>query len=565
MTFPTDEKEEAPHMYAKKRRLLPAITCAALVLLLLAGCTGGGTTPPAATQPAAPAATAASPAATAAAPAAATAAPAAPATGERYTYTWVAYQLAPIKPPEEHPKVIEYFNQMFNVDIRIVNIENNKWDEILNLKLASGEVPDRMKTNDFVRLQKYVDQDILAEITDDMYKTNMPNTYQRFQTDHKEYNKYGTIDGKRYGIAGTFNFHAQFRSPIVVRGDWMSNVGIAKEAETFDEFETMLRKFATDDPDKNGKADTYGLSKDGIIAVYGAYGALNQWYVESDGTINLGYLRPHMKDALGKLAQWYKDGVLDPEFITGENQGGYWALSHSFINSRIGMTTHGGYYHWNNDRDIAFANIQEMNKINPDAAKKLSFPQPPMGPFGERAMPQGQLVGTDLCSFGIQLQDDPAKYAKLMQVIDYISGTSMDNHLAAYLGIKGEMWDYNEKNEAVQKPDWTDGNKLSAEGGHTVLTAITFEDFDGNREPYSIKFGNLYNFKENGLRNAFTGNVPSWTKYSADLNKLYDEMQIAIITGDKPLDFYDEFVKQWMAAGGEQYIKEANEAYAAAQ
>ena len=47
---------------------------------------------------------------------------------------------------------------------------------------------------------------------------------------------------------------------------------------------------------------------------------------------------PHNKEALALVKQLYDDGVLDPEFITGENQGGYWAISHSFVNGRIGVT-----------------------------------------------------------------------------------------------------------------------------------------------------------------------------------------------------------------------------------
>ena len=47
---------------------------------------------------------------------------------------------------------------------------------------------------------------------------------------------------------------------------------------------------------------------------------------------------PKAKEALALLNRLYKDGVLDPEFITGENQGGYWALSHAFINQRIGLS-----------------------------------------------------------------------------------------------------------------------------------------------------------------------------------------------------------------------------------
>ncbi|MNW18704.1 hypothetical protein D3C71_2183690 [compost metagenome] len=49
-------------------------------------------------------------------------------------------------------------------------------------------------------------------------------------------------------------------------------------------------------------------------------------------------IQPEMKEGLKLLAKWYKDGVIDPEFVTGENKGGYWATSHAFINNRVGVT-----------------------------------------------------------------------------------------------------------------------------------------------------------------------------------------------------------------------------------
>lgn len=53
-----------------------------------------------------------------------------------------------------------------------------------------------------------------------------------------------------------------------------------------------------------------------------------------------------MKQALEVLHKWYVDGVLDPEFVTGENEGGYWAITHKFLNNQIGYTNMGNFYHW---------------------------------------------------------------------------------------------------------------------------------------------------------------------------------------------------------------------------
>ena len=57
--------------------------------------------------------------------------------------------------------------------------------------------------------------------------------------------------------------------------------------------------------------------------------------------------------------------------------------------------------------------------------------------------------------------------------------------------------------------------------------------------------------------------LPSGGQYLTELKKLQEEAYLEIITGKKPVDYFDEFVKTWYASGGEQLTKEANEWYGA--
>ena len=63
------------------------------------------------------------------------------------------------------------------------------------------------------------------------------------------------IDGKVYGIPRT---RALMRDGIVYREDWLEKVGL-QVPTNLDEFEEVLRAFTFDDPDGNGKDDTWGL------------------------------------------------------------------------------------------------------------------------------------------------------------------------------------------------------------------------------------------------------------------------------------------------------------------
>lgn len=40
------------------------------------------------------------------------------------------------------------------------------------------------------------------------------------------------------------------------------------------------------------------------------------------------------------------------------------------------------------------------------------------------------------------------------------------------------------------------------------------------------------------------------------MDKLEDEMYLQIIVGEKPVDYFDEFVSQWKALGGDTLTEE---------
>jgi putative aldouronate transport system substrate-binding protein len=46
-----------------------------------------------------------------------------------------------------------------------------------------------------------------------------------------------------------------------------------------------------------------------------------------------------------------------------------------------------------------------------------------------------------------------------------------------------------------------------------------------------------------------------------DLNTLEDETLVGIITGELPLDAFDDYVDQWKALGGDMMTDEVNEWY----
>jgi putative aldouronate transport system substrate-binding protein len=57
------------------------------------------------------------------------------------------------------------------------------------------------------------------------------------------------------------------------------------------------------------------------------------------------------------------------------------------------------------------------------------------------------------------------------------------------------------------------------------------------------------------------GIVPSSPKYLASLRNYQINVYAEIIRGEKPIDYFETFRKEWLRRGGEQMTREANEIF----
>lgn len=130
-------------------------------------------------------------------------------------------------------------------------------------------------------------------------------------------------------------------------------------------------------------------------------------------------------------------------------------------------------------------------------------------------------------------------------------------------------------------------NKLIDEG----KTEITEEDAAGNEEFWGA-WASYLNYKENpddgvawgtyfsrlapdgGVANMIKTvesadiiydevyvTTPAMISRQSELNKLRDNTFLAIIMGESPVDYFDTFVEQWKAQGGDEISAEVNEWY----
>ncbi|CAM4474607.1 extracellular solute-binding protein [Paenibacillus typhae] len=486
-----------------------------------------------------------------------------------YTISWTMHQNLPV--PED-AAVVREVEQKFGVDLDVWNLENNKYESLLELELVQGAVPDLFRIRQTQDLLKYQQQGVLAEIPQEVLSTYAPNIMKAIRENAPAYQNSGIINGAYYGIP-VVNPTNIYRIPVVYRQDWLDKLGLSVP-DTLADFEKVIYAFANGDPDGNGVKDTYGLSLEGMNVVFGAFGQIvfadQLYFSRQDQQLGIGALQPEMKEALRYLRKWYQDGVIDPEFITGENKGGYKHLSHAFINGRIGMTSMGNYYHWIQNGDYstwttdelgktvetpvaATFNVKELTVKNPQA--RIVFGRPVSGPDGKRGSKAYDML-MSFTAIGADAVKEPGKLETILQILDYVSANpDPQEDTAMKFGIQGEHWEWADSlnREVVVLPPYDQTfsyqNTIGAGLGMTVPVMP-----GDRREQWAATLG----LDRDGIYNALEVATPSLVKNGPELIQLRNEAYIAFITGERPLEAFDSFVKEFMAAGGAEVLREAN-------
>lgn len=346
--------------------------------------------------------------------------------GDPVTLTWLVGQTS--AEVNDDAEVVKMIEERFNIDMKAWYVDSNKFYENLNVRFAGGEMPDVLVIDNLSLLPTYVEGGIVAELPIETIREKAPN-YAKVADENDDGTLWSTMiyNGKNYGVANPMD-----AVPMAMfwRKDWLDKLGL-EVPETLDDYEKVLTAFVEQDPDGNGKKDTAGMAERAFGAVFGAYGLrcvtggnpgfkVEEMQLGEDNVPFFPYIHPDAKLALAKLHDWYEKGILDKEFITGENHGGYAWLSHSFMNGRIGLTSAQPYHYLNTDRDITDEKtwgvcMKELKGLNPDA--EIVIGPAPVGPDGKSGTEGWNKTGRLTC-LTTQAASDPRKVDAFLAMLD---------------------------------------------------------------------------------------------------------------------------------------------------
>lgn len=472
---------------------------------------------------------------------------------------------------------LTYFREKHHIDLNILDISRDKYDELMNIRLGAGEIPDWFIVYDYLTFEKYYNQGVLAGFDPEVYPHFIPIHYYYFQSMVPDAWNHATKNGKVMAIPSGLFTPNQFRRPIVYNGKWMEAVGLPNIPETLDEYYNLMYAFAWNDPDGNGKKDTYGFSDSAFAPIMGAFGGSycnnpvtgERYWVKRDDSLEYFAVTEDAKKGLEFIKKCYDEEILDPEFITGETLGGYWAGSQLFINGRIGMSALGSYYHWvhkelfaEDEQDVAYDgyNAAECRKIDNETAAKITFGHAIEGPDGYKFMRRSPIYQYEQLAFGVQLEEDLPKVAKWLTVANW-QMESFDNWKECF-GIEGVHYEFNEFDGFVTINPTDDPDiEMKRMTGYALIGTSAGRLWRSPLDIADDKRWRALGFADNSIENALKVPLPSQADIAPELYKMEDTMIIQIITGDKPLDSFDEFVTDWYDQGGQTLYDEANAWY----
>jgi len=247
-----------------------------------------------------------------------------------------------IKLPEgqdiEHNVWADAYREYLGIDLKHVFVvpSSDIYDTKVNQALAVDNLPDVMpiyttlfyKMSDAGRLcnlKSYYDKYASEDIKYWMEKVNGGIAYKTCYRNNE--------------LGGLAQPSTQGGSTLWIRKDWLRNVD--KEWPTnFNETLDVMRAFRNDDPNKNGKKDTYGMMLNsglgGLSAISAPLGALNGW-VDVNGGEDLayGYTMPEWKEVCRVANGLYNEGVIDPEFIQKNND----MINSDYAGQVLGLTS----------------------------------------------------------------------------------------------------------------------------------------------------------------------------------------------------------------------------------
>lgn len=478
----------------------------------------------------------------------------------------------------ENNAYTRYLREYFNIQNKDVFEEkNDQYNVSVSVAMSSDNLPDLMLVGSIEDLRQLVALDLIEDLT---------KSYENCLTDRIKdiYASYGegiidgvTFDGKIMAIPETNIDDGP--NLLWLRRDWMDKLGL-ESPKTIEDAEAIVQAFIEKDPGENGEGKTVGFVCDPELSgecgysseylmdiVFAANGAYpKQWIEDENGEVSYGSVLPQAKDALAKLKSMYERNILDQNFLLRTSVNNIELITKGLCGSFFGP-----WWAANNP-------LMEAIAANPDAVWE---------PF---------LIQTD--------DDGSTSYYSQNPTYKYVVVRKGYEHPEIACKIINGLFDYvrydgtynSEFEEYYQNNVDPTARPLAINVDYSyALTKCYHELTDvlsGKKEPEDLDLLEYSYYRSCKADNTDSATPEEWATYTSritacslladaktnkveslyfdetetmgtqwwKLRKMEKEYYLQIVTGERDIDAFDEFVTKWYENGGETITQEVREA-----
>lgn len=459
---------------------------------------------------------------------------------------------------------LRWFEEQLNIDYvnEWTTLSDDAYQQKVALTLAMGEMPDVMTVNE-LQLRQMVKAGLIADLTEAAQTYAGPELISYWQSGNSIGLNSAIFDGKLMAIPN-INPGADGIPLLFVRGDWMDKYGL-EEPKTLEDIINIVKVFQ----EKEGAMgllaqnsivnvgnNAYGL--DALFALFGSYPEM--WINDAEGSLAYGSILPETKTALAEIRKLVEDGVIEKNFVVYDGD----QCNELATSGKAGIFFAPWWYlNWP---------LADMTKADENVYWNVyACPLDGNGKYNAHMM--APTTSYAVVRKGYEHPDAVVKTLNLSMMADSRRMPAPMPHDQAY-----ESWQmapvtllqchYNEKEDKARnvvqalegKKDpseliaeeirWYERSKYVLENG----AKKALEDNMADGYYFTMGAYPIAKADDEGILNrvyaATYSKSESMDKKWATLEKLEDETFLQIIAGDKPIDEFDNFVKQWLSLGG---------------
>ncbi len=453
-------------------------------------------------------------------------------------------------------QIIQTINDYCNVDLQIEWILSDVTEEKTSLAMSNpstmpmimtwsgaitGNVVNYAKAGAFVDLNDYI-----------WDSEKYPNLSQM----NKNVAETLSVDGKLIAIPRTRDIG---RYGLSYRQDWAEKLGI-EEPKTVEDVYNMLYAFTYNDPDGNGKNDTYGME---MTSYTGPFDIVQTWFgvgngwIEQDGQLIPVHQQAEYKEALDWLRKVYQDGLMPADWAVRTTDT--WSNGCKTGESGVYIDVmDGGRRIW--DYFNAEATFTP-SVVNPDEAASMNL----LGAINGKTLATSGYNG--YFTLSASTCDTPEKIEAALNFLDKLNDNDM--RLLTEYGIEGVNYEVDENGYMVKldKDDTALTNNYA--GLNQMLAYIPRYTPTPSVETNERSARQNEVYVENEACAVFNpalsylANSATYSDVGATLDEIIKQARTQYICGEIDEAGLQAAADAWLAQGGQQIIDEVNEQYQA--